>query len=1126
MHRDVHGRMNNCRFEPRPVRIGGWLLGLSLLTGCGDASLPRQPVATRGNSPPSLLQILGDEQAVVALAAISGTESSSGVATSEDVELVGYPVVRAAKPPAQFMAAQTKDKDARSALPDAEPTEPSRTAVAAAGSPSTDAASESNDHAAAAAGKSSSPPTITIKLKDSTPPADSKPGSRGVVRAAPPPALKPASPQTCDEKATANAGEPSNMPLQPPRPTMTAVTIVPAPTPARPGAAPAPAAKPAETTKPAPSSKPMVPPNHATAVVRAARRAPDAARAKTIVAPPAPPTGEPASTRATEVPNDSVALVTPKEPDVRTNAAKAGPSSDEAVELIIRTVEPAGSFVTSRRPGTQPVVRVAKAPHVALPADAAAPVLGKKAMPAVAAAPKTNTQPVFKAPRLPQISPTELTDSPRFAPQDSIKPGAPVAGAVSQRETVNLDIAKLLQAPPPVVAGRPIDPAAPGAIGPQPETSLLLAATRQETSRQQTSQADVPTVTPPTAAKIVVDKAAVATLGAQPSARPVQPLVVQGEAIKAPIAAESAAKDAKTPLVAAAQPTLPAAPIAVPPVVASPPAISQSPVASQPPAIATSPYNSTLPKIFVGRPTPMASIATAAGSADQTRHDDAVGVAGETGVATRSIELDDRDNPAARGMASMDPAKPREKSALKLRPTAELVSKAPRADTPASRTVTQSRPAIKQVPTVVDKSSLGDAAAPPTGSIASNASTFDRPALPMRRQAARPSRNVAMQSRDAAAGPAGPVMPEMQPGPTSVARLRPETLPDDRTAAAPVVVPAAGRNAPTLLPPATLPRSPQMNVVALEAARHVRTGFGLAERGAFFAARSEFVQSLRLLSQALDVQHGTSRHSQALAAGMRALDEAEDFVPRGSRLEADLDLPMLIAGHRTPVLKEANVKELSPLVAQQRYYSYAQEQLGIAAAGEPAGSMALHGLGKIHSVIAAQPAPAIFAAEPKALVFQQAALLTDSRNYLAANELAVLLARNGYLQSARTLLQRSVAASPQPAAWHNLAVVHRYLGEKQLSALAEQESAAAAERMATKNHGAVSAQIRWVDPETFAASSRPATDVSNPVSPTAAELPTGQSPSWSQSTSSPRGDVKPAAATSPAFKPFWQRKEK
>ena len=119
-----------------------------------------------------------------------------------------------------------------------------------------------------------------------------------------------------------------------------------------------------------------------------------------------------------------------------------------------------------------------------------------------------------------------------------------------------------------------------------------------------------------------------------------------------------------------------------------------------------------------------------------------------------------------------------------------------------------------------------------------------------------------------------------------------------------------------------------------EAARHVRTGFGLAERGAFLAARSEFVQSLRLLSRALDVQNRTARHSQALAAGMRALDEAEDFAPCGSRLEADLDVPMLIAGHRCAVRSQRQRAFAADRTAA--IYSYAQEQLGIAAAGEPA----------------------------------------------------------------------------------------------------------------------------------------------------------------------------------------------
>ena len=56
----------------------------------------------------------------------------------------------------------------------------------------------------------------------------------------------------------------------------------------------------------------------------------------------------------------------------------------------------------------------------------------------------------------------------------------------------------------------------------------------------------------------------------------------------------------------------------------------------------------------------------------------------------------------------------------------------------------------------------------------------------------------------------------------------------------------------------------------------------LAGRRAYFSAREEFIQALRTLSQAMDVQHGTNAHSAALAAGMRALEEAKDFVPRGA----------------------------------------------------------------------------------------------------------------------------------------------------------------------------------------------------------------------------------------------------
>jgi hypothetical protein len=232
-----------------------------------------------------------------------------------------------------------------------------------------------------------------------------------------------------------------------------------------------------------------------------------------------------------------------------------------------------------------------------------------------------------------------------------------------------------------------------------------------------------------------------------------------------------------------------------------------------------------------------------------------------------------------------------------------------------------------------------------------------------------------------------------------------------------------------------------------------------------------------MLSSALDVQEQGARRSQALAAGLRALEEAEAFAPRGSRLEADLDLTTLVASHRTPALKDVDVTSVSPLVAQQRYFTYAQEQLGVAAGHEPAGSMALYGLGKLHTVVAALPTPIIFNAESKAVVFHQAALMTDARNYLASNELGVLLAKNGYLTAARTLLQQSLAGSSQPAVWTNLATVHRCLGETELAALAQREAQVRAAQPGQT--AAPPPTIQWVDAAKFAETSRPATDVTS-----------------------------------------------
>jgi hypothetical protein len=55
----------------------------------------------------------------------------------------------------------------------------------------------------------------------------------------------------------------------------------------------------------------------------------------------------------------------------------------------------------------------------------------------------------------------------------------------------------------------------------------------------------------------------------------------------------------------------------------------------------------------------------------------------------------------------------------------------------------------------------------------------------------------------------------------------------------------------------------------------------------------------------------------------------------------------------------------------------------------------LHGLGKAYAILGRDALGTTVMGEPKAMVFHQAALLVDSRNYLAANDLGVLLCRMG-----------------------------------------------------------------------------------------------------------------------------------
>jgi tetratricopeptide (TPR) repeat protein len=238
----------------------------------------------------------------------------------------------------------------------------------------------------------------------------------------------------------------------------------------------------------------------------------------------------------------------------------------------------------------------------------------------------------------------------------------------------------------------------------------------------------------------------------------------------------------------------------------------------------------------------------------------------------------------------------------------------------------------------------------------------------------------------------------------------------------------------------------------------------MALKGMLFAAKDELTQALQLVAQARDAHERTTIHFTALSAGLMALKEADDFCPEPGGDPAGGLVVEIASGHRTNILR--GVGDISPVVAQQHYYAFAQQQLTLAVAGEPAASQALYTLGKIQLALAGPASQKQSLHGPRAMVFHQAALAVDHRNYRAANELGVLLARYGQLPEARRALLHSVTIQPHVEGWHNLATVHRRLGETELAQLAEIEH----QLLAAKQPAGADKLVHWVDPQTFASS--------------------------------------------------------
>ncbi|HEX3868802.1 MAG TPA: hypothetical protein VHV77_00055 [Pirellulales bacterium] len=247
--------------------------------------------------------------------------------------------------------------------------------------------------------------------------------------------------------------------------------------------------------------------------------------------------------------------------------------------------------------------------------------------------------------------------------------------------------------------------------------------------------------------------------------------------------------------------------------------------------------------------------------------------------------------------------------------------------------------------------------------------------------------------------------------------------------------PASAMVAVGEVPPGSASRLSPM--AASHASNHIRQGFDLGQRGAFFTARAEFVQALRTVAQAHDADEMTKVHVHALNSGLVAIEEIEDLAPRSKPSSTGLEVPVIARSHRTPRSGRIEPQGLTSDELRDKYVDHAAGQFAMAVGPEPVAAEALYGLAKIYATLGSQEGKLSVGADAKSMAFYRATLLAAPQHAIAANDLAVLLAKSGRYTEARELLTVSLQTNSHPAVWHNLAIVMKQMGDNDGAALAE-----------------------------------------------------------------------------------------
>ena len=240
---------------------------------------------------------------------------------------------------------------------------------------------------------------------------------------------------------------------------------------------------------------------------------------------------------------------------------------------------------------------------------------------------------------------------------------------------------------------------------------------------------------------------------------------------------------------------------------------------------------------------------------------------------------------------------------------------------------------------------------------------------------------------------------------------------------------------------------PGWQAVGEELKQHVSKCEELLTRRAYLSAMQEADQAIVRLIRVLDLKQNRLYSEPIWSQAQQALREAQEFTSV-HRVASDTALfTRLIQSHETPVLKDANVSELPPLVAAQHYRAYAEQCLVAAAQGHPWFCELYYCLGRSLQAQAESNPSKADSLLLQSVAYFRAAQAIDPTNVTNVNQLSYVLLKLDRPAEAFQQLQPIVQQAECPLeAWQNLAQASARLGDTQTEKWAVENYMAAKSR--------------------------------------------------------------------------------